>query len=355
MITETRRASSAPQNRFLSLDKLTANSRLARRLPHELAFRYHAMPVAEDGERITVAMADPDDAEGQLAVATALGAMPYVVQADQSSIDALLAELWRAEALSSLHLLVYAKTSPTADELSTYTHLLRDLLDARISYFDSHVEADPTLEAVIEAVTRVGHDLVICGESCQPLIDRLLFGQADCRVTDQIPTSLLIVRGVRWPLKRILLVVRHECVETNEVALEWVRRLARPSDAVVTVLAIAPPVPAMYSHMGRMQQGLTALLNTDTVLGREMRQIARQLSDWEIDGTLRLRQGATGWQLRLEVAAGDYDLIVMGADRSNRWLRWLTGGQINPLLRWADRPVLIAKPPPAIQERLEQG
>jgi nucleotide-binding universal stress UspA family protein len=251
--------------------------------------------------------------------------------------------------------LVYAKTSPTADELSTYTHLLSDLLDARISYFDSHVEADPTLEAVIEAVTRVGHDLVICGESCQPLIDRLLFGQADCRVTDQIPTSLLIVRGVRWPLKRILLVVRHECVETNEVALEWVRRLARPSDAVVTVLAIAPPVPAMYSHMGRMQQGLTALLNTDTVLGREMRQIARQLSDWEIDGTLRLRQGATGWQLRLEVAAGDYDLIVMGADRSNRWLRWLTGGQINPLLRWADRPVLIAKPPPAIQERLEQG
>jgi nucleotide-binding universal stress UspA family protein len=95
-----------------------------------------------------------------------------------------------------------------------------------------------------------------------------------------------------------------------------------------------------------MEQGLTALLNTDTALGREMRRIARQLSDWEIDGTLRLRQGAPGWQLRLEVSAGHYDLVVMGADRSNRCLRWLIGGHTTPLLRLTSQPVLIAKPAP---------
>ena len=340
--------------RYLALDKLTTNLQLARRLPRDLAFRFHALPVAEDVGRVTVAMADPNDADGQLAVATALGTMPYVVQAYQAVIDALLAELWHQDTPVPLHLLIYNETSPAADELSTYTQLVGDLLDARISHFDPTGDTDSALDGVAQAVAHACHDLIICGRSCQPLIDRLLFGMADCRAVCKIPTSLLFMRSVRWPLKRILFVVRQECAETNEAALEWVGRLARPSGASVTVLVIVPPVPVMYNQLERFRQGLTALLSADSALGREMRKIARHLADWDIEGTLRLRQGPPGWQLRLSVAEGDYDLLIVGADSSNRWLRWLTGGQVNPLLRWADRPVLVAKPPPAKNEPIKE-
>ncbi len=331
---------------YLALDDLTADPRLARRLPRDLAFRYHALPVAEDGGRLTVAMADPEDPVAQAAVVSALGATPYVVQSDLAAIDALLAELWPEKPSPSLHLLVFPGSRPNVDEQSTYVRALAELLGARVSYYDPVGDASAALDAVAKVVALAGYDLIVSEEPGRSLIRRLLLGPVDQQTVDQIPTSLLLVRGFRWPLQRILLVIRQHSTETNEAALEWATSLARPAQAAVTVLAVAPPAPALCSREEGMQQGLNALLSADTTLGREMHRVARHLVDRDVEATLRLRQGPPGWQLRLEVAAGDYDLIIVGADSSNRWLRWLMGGQVNPLLRWADRPVLIAKPTP---------
>ena len=51
---------------------LAAKPLVARRLPAELARRFHALPIAEDNGRITVAMADPDDVVARQAIASAL-------------------------------------------------------------------------------------------------------------------------------------------------------------------------------------------------------------------------------------------------------------------------------------------
>jgi len=150
-----------------------------------------------------------------------------------------------------------------------------------------------------------------------------------------------VARRPRWPLRRLLLVVRGE--EIDDAAVDWAVRLARPSGAAVTALAVVPPAPAMYDRWARMRGGLDVLLTTDTALGREMRRVARWLVDWEVEGTLRLRQGAPDQQIRYQVAQGDYDLIVVAA-RPNGRRRWLLGERVLSLLRWADRPVLVAKP-----------
>jgi nucleotide-binding universal stress UspA family protein len=327
---------------YLTLDNLRTDSQLARRLPRDLACRLHAIPVAEDGGRITVAMADPDDVDAQSAVAEVLGTVPYVVQSDQAAIDALLADLWSVE--SPLQLLAYAPSLSAGDELSDPARLMAELLGARVSFLEAEGDSGPALDAVAERVVSQGYDLVICGRSCQPLIDRLFFGPVDCRAASRIPASLLLVQGFKWPFKRILMVVGQDSAETNEAALLWAERLARPSGASVTALAVVPPVPAMWEGMAGMRQGLAALLDADTFLGRELRRIGERLAEPGIEGRLRLRQGPPGWQLRLEVATGDHDLVIVGADRNDCWLRWLSGGQVAALLRWADRPVLIAKP-----------
>lgn len=327
---------------YLTLDNLTADSRLARRLPRDVACRLHAIPVAEDGGRITVAMADPDDVEAQNAVATVLGTVPYVVKGDQATIDALLAHLWSEE--PPLHLLAYAPSRLVGDELSDAARLMGELLGARVSFLRTEEDSGAALDAVADLVSRQGYDLVMCGRSCQPLVDRLFLGPADSRAANRIPTSLLMVQRFKWPLRRILMVVGQDSVETNEAALLWAERLARPSGASITALAVVPPLPAMWEGMASMRQGLAPLLTADTSLGRELRRIAERLAEPGIEGRLRLRQGPPDWQLRLEVATGDHDLIIVGADTKNRWLRWLSGGQVSALLRWADRPVLVAKP-----------
>ena len=83
--------------RHLTLDSPAIIPRLVRRLPPALAFRFHALPLAEGKGYITVAMADPDDAEARAALAAALGMRLYVVKADPMVIDGLLSEVWPKE------------------------------------------------------------------------------------------------------------------------------------------------------------------------------------------------------------------------------------------------------------------
>ena len=62
---------------------------LAALLPCDLARRCHALPIAADGKRITVAMAHPEDPVARQAVLDSLGPETYVVQADPEEMERL--------------------------------------------------------------------------------------------------------------------------------------------------------------------------------------------------------------------------------------------------------------------------
>lgn len=85
----------APQKTaYLTIDELAVDPTIARRLPPDLAWRCHALPLAEDNGRITVAMADPDNAEAREAVVAVLGPRSCVVKGSALAIDERLAEIW---------------------------------------------------------------------------------------------------------------------------------------------------------------------------------------------------------------------------------------------------------------------
>ncbi len=324
----------------LALDRLVMNPKLARRLPPALAFRYHALPLAEDHGRVTVAMADPEDSVARAAVAAALGSRLYAVRADPETIDGLLAETWPEETQHSLSLLVYQQGSPIAEQVEAYAQYLHDLLGGHLSDFKATAASEATLDDLVEDV-ECDHDLVIFGEPDQSLIERLLSGSADLKACERVPSSVLIARRPRWPIKQILLVTRG--YETDDVAVDWIIRLAQPSNAAVTVLAVVPDMPATYNQAARLQCGLADWLATDTTLGRQLRRIAQRLENWGTHSTLHFRQGSPNRQIQCEIEEADYDLIVIAADHSSWWLRRLLGELVTPLLRWVDRPVLIAK------------
>ena len=347
-----------PQAAYLSLDQLTANPRLAQRLPPDLAYRFHALPVAEDDGRITVAMANPDDPVAREAVVAALGSVSCLVQGDLAAIDSAIEEIWGYEGLSDLNLVVCDFPNRVGDPLWSYAEALGQLLGARVRRVDTTEE----METPARKGGSTEHDLILFEDPEHPALHRLLsIGHHPSATADRTgangqdsmppptvrPLALLAAQQPRWPLKKILLVLSGE--DRDSAAIAWVVCLARRSGSAVTILAVVPPVPAAVGQRSGTDQGLPALLSADTPLGWQVRRAARHLVDWEVEGSLRLRQGPPDWQVRREIAEGDYDLIAVAARSCPRWLRWRTRvplrlGEdlIGHILHWAGRPVLVA-------------
>lgn len=329
--------------RYLIFDNLTADQQLARRLPSALALRYHALPVGKNNNHVTVAMANPADKTAREAVATALDAELYVVQSDAAAIDRLLTEVWPEVTPPALRLLLHCHTSPIAGKVRAYAQYLSDLLGGQLDDFETESQTNAGLDGLVEAVS-CEHDLVIFGEPDRALLKRLLSGPAGCQVAQRVPASVLVARCPRRPLRHMLLVTRGQA-GVDDAAVDWTVRLAQSSETVVTVLGLIPSMSAICQQaMVAMPGGLADWLMVDTPFGQQLRRIALRLADWETTVRLRFRQGSPNRQIRAEVSAENYDLIVIAAEPKNWWLRRLLGEVVNPLLRWADRPVLVAKP-----------
>ena len=239
---------------------------------------------------------------------------------------------------ATAQMLVYLPDSAKGAVVQEYAQYLRGLLGGRICY-------EPMLSK--EDVARIGQastncDLIVFGELEQSWLETLLTGRPCKRAIAQSSASFLLARRPRWPIKTILLILRIE--GTDKAAADWLARLVQPDETAVTILPLVPSLPAMYSLGNRVQTGLDALLSPNTPAGNYLRYIAQQLEQWQIEGNLHLRQGEPDRQIRDEVMEGNYDLVLIGAEPRGRFYRLLLGELVAPLLRWIDRPLLIAQP-----------
>jgi nucleotide-binding universal stress UspA family protein len=329
------------QRGHLALQSLALEPRLARRLPAELARRFHALPLAEDRGRITVAMADPSDPAAREAITAALGSTACVVRCDAEAIDSLLSQIWGTGARRPLKVVACAVSSPIPPPLAYYAEALSNLLEARLDWLS--IEEDPsTLAGRPDAGE---HGLYVFSDAAHPLLQHLL--SSPVRLEDRTGESglreaALVVRDPRWPICRILLVLCGE--ERDRVAVDWVLHLAHKAHSKVTVLAVVPPVPAMFGHRAGIGDGLPGLLTANSPLGQEMRQVARHLVAWEIEAALRLREGPPEVQIRRELAEGNYDLVAVAGRPCGVVRRWLQGDETSDALQWTDRPILITRP-----------
>ena len=326
---------------YLEFNRLEANPRLAGLLPFDMACRYHALPVAEDGARITVAMANPDNKEAREAILAVLGPSACVVRADAQVIDRLLAEFWEKASNQSLELLLWAPAKTVANEVETYAKDLATLLGAHLSQFETSKKGNQAYRALNSEIERIEADMLIFGAMEKTFTKRLIEAPTEKKLVDILQASLMVVRKPRWPLENILLVLRNE--SPDQSAIDWTVRIAQLSHAEVTVLPLTMPIPVMYDQIPGMDCSIAALLSSNCNLGKSLRMVARRLVDSEIKGTIRLRQEPLAWQIRFEVMERDYDLIVIACGSHNQLRRWLSGELINPLLGWAEGPVLVTK------------
>jgi nucleotide-binding universal stress UspA family protein len=322
---------------YLALDNLATDSRLARSLPADLAWRCHALPLAEDNGRVTVAMADPDDVVARDAVISALGPASCLIQANRAAIDALLAQVWNSSDSQCLDVRVCAYPDPVPDRLRDYMQALALLLDAKVTYL-----TEPAHVKDLVNRSAAEYDLVVFPGPGHPQFSELLRQRPLTGREHALAPGFLLARKPRWPIQRILLVLSGGC--GDESAANWAEFLARRSGAGATILAVTPPVPAMYAGLKGMAHGLATVLSADTPLGHQIRDASRKLVESGVEATLKLREGPPDWQISLEAVEGEYDLVVLAAQAGRAGLRRLDRGLVGDIVRSLARPVLIVRP-----------
>lgn len=150
------------------------------------------------------------------------------------------------------------------------------------------------------------------------------------------PPALLQVRQPRWPLQKVLLIIRGEATDRSTV--EWGVLLARRAGCAVTLLLLMPPA---YRRPAQMA---ARALKANTIPGRHVRHALNRFATNEINGVLKVSYCQPKRQLRREVTDASYDLIILSSEPPGRLLSWRLDSLLAPLTAWTERPLLVTGP-----------
>ena len=269
--------------------------------------------------------------------AVAEGPGPCVAEGEPLTFGGLIAGIWEDAACSRPEVRVCAVPGTLDGELWSYAQAFGALLGVRPSRV--------IVEDGIGDLVRM-NDLVILNGDCHGLLRRVLSQPVTeagrTSGPSAAPAAVLAAQKPRWPLGRILLVFSG--ATGDQAAVDWGLRLACPAAAEVTVLAVVPPVPAMYHGLSRMEHTVRSLLSTDTALGHQLRRASARLVESGVETTVRLRQGVPEHQVCREIVERAYDLVIMATNPCRWWLRRLKGDPVCWLLGRIDRPLLLVEP-----------
>jgi nucleotide-binding universal stress UspA family protein len=338
-----------PALMFLEDDGLRVNPRFASLLPPDLAYRYHALPVAGIGDQITVAMADPGDSEARRVISNVIGSSTCIVQTNQDTIDRLISEFWDKAANPSMILLSCSNPSVSSTGVESYTRTLAAILGATICKFETVEAGKQIYQEIWHEVERLNPSIVIIAGIARSNRRRFIEGSLENKLVDQLSPSILVARKPRWPLRRILLVLKN--VNGDQASVDWTIRIAQPSFADVTVLPLTMPIPVIYEQIYQIRSSIADLLTSGSTIGRNLRQVARRLVDSEINSTMRIRPEPLEYQVRFELAERAYDLVVIASEPDSPLSRLVNGDVISPLLSCANCPILVAKPQKVLEYR----
>lgn len=221
-------------------------------------------------------------------------------------------------------------------ELRAYTEYLSSLFNGQASCFS---ELSGKLGKHFNEEVR--HcDLVLSGLPRQAELDRVLFGSQARRSAGRARASLLVAESPRWPIRKILLVLRVQSQE--ELAVEWAGQITHLSGAELTIQPIVTAQPLTFNSVSRLHAGIDSLLTPGTYFGEQLRSFLDQLKRWGVNGTLRVRQGDPLWQIRAETEEGNYDLIIVGVEQHGRFQQLVFNRLLESLMSFVDQPILIS-------------
>lgn len=216
-------------------------------------------------------------------------------------------------------------------------------------------------EALIEAVSATGSDLVVMGTHGRSGLPRVLLGSVAERMARLCPKPVLLVRGKDGKprlFKRILVAVDGSAY--SELALQHADALAGKLKARLSVVYVVPDLAQMYVGAGRAwmfadQQQLHAQLIQEQGRLREqgefiLKEALERCTHCDKTHPVLCEAGRhlIGERIRKVAEQEKAELIVMGTHGLTGLRKFLLGSVAEEVAHQAHQPVLLVRNPAAL-------
>jgi len=227
-------------------------------------------------------------------------------------------------------------------------HPLEDVFERAVSLFKEKGVAyslevqEGDAEEVIAKRANSGHFITVVSPLGRPQIRRWLTGRSIRHFMGTISNPILYVPQVRLPLNKLLICVGGLGFEVDAENLAL--QIALKSKAEVTLLHIVPPVDLDYPTSRVANAHWRDLINTDTVLGRNLRKAVDTVEAAGLTARVEVRRGHIVEEISTVLKAGNYDLLCMGSPYGGNALRQLYAPNVTAeIAEAAHCPVLTAR------------
>ncbi|MBE0682918.1 MAG: universal stress protein [Anaerolineales bacterium] len=197
-------------------------------------------------------------------------------------------------------------------------------------------------EEIIPRRVKQGEYITVIGPLGRPQIRRLFTGRSIRYLMEEIQQPILYVPAARLPLNKVLICIGGLGYEVN--AEHIAMQMAMKSRAEITLLHIVPPIDMNYPTAKTVSENWQHLADTNTPVGRSLRQAMEIAKSDGLTANVKARQGNVVEEILAEVKEGDYDLLCMGSPYSSNALRQLYAPNVTAEI--ADNvncPVLTAR------------
>jgi nucleotide-binding universal stress UspA family protein len=176
-------------------------------------------------------------------------------------------------------------------------------------------------EQIIPERTKQGDYIVVLGPLGRPQIRRILTGRSIHYLMEKIVQPILYVPEARLPLKKILICIGGLGYEVT--AEHIAMQMAMKSRAELTLLHVIPPIDLNYPTTRTVSTHWQHLADTNTPVGRSLRQALEIAKTDGLNAQIKARQGNVVEEILAENKEGNYDLLCMGSPYSANALRQL--------------------------------
>jgi nucleotide-binding universal stress UspA family protein len=303
----------------LSTYSAGADGILLKRVPRRLADYYLAFPLAEEGGRVTVVTAHPENTAALSVLRRLLGADIVPVACSESAVQEAIVRVYGAERADSQSILAWADDARWTETVQATALAFGRVLDQPVTAVDG-------------GLTLAGHLHVIDGDECSLLVTHAATDEARRELLRRSPAPLLLVRGPLVQVRRMLVVLRG--YGSDHQAVSHALPLLRHEGAKATVLPLT----------GKGIWHVNELLSGYAPERAHLEECLREMDSANVDVSLRLRQGDPAEQVIAELSHSPYDLLVMAAEARGEFVLDVLS-RIEAAGVLPTRPVLILKPP----------
>jgi nucleotide-binding universal stress UspA family protein len=208
--------------------------------------------------------------------------------------------------------------------------------------YDTKTRRGHAAEQILDEAAEWQADLIIIGQLGRRGLTRFTMGGTATRIVQYARCSVLLVKGQRPALRRILVGTGGGEPGLHDVKVA--ARVAAPLQAAVTVLHVMSQVALTEKlYLPELEASADDLIARHTREGVHLETALTTLKSMGVSGAAKVRHGLVVDEIVVEARAGNYDLLIIGAHLARGLTRWLLDDVTAHVLEETQIPILVVR------------